>query len=50
MKITENIYIVASGKLGFNFTHPIDCNVFLVNTGDGYILLDSGVGLEAGQI
>ena len=50
MKITKNIYVVASGRLGFNFTHPLDCNVFLVDTGEGYILIDAGVGLAPEQI
>lgn len=46
MKITENIYLVASGKWGFGITQEIDCNVFLISTGEGCILIDSGTGLE----
>lgn len=50
MKITESIYIVASGKLGFSFTHPLDCNTFLVDTGEGYFLLDTGTGIDTERI
>ncbi len=47
MKITEHIYLVGSGsRWGFGLTNEIDCNVFLIDTGDGCILIDSGTGLE----
>ena len=45
MKITDSVYIVASGKWGFGMTHELDCNVYLVDGGDGCILIDSVVGL-----
>lgn len=50
MKITDNIYIVASGKWGFGMTHELDCNVYLVDGGDGCILIDAGVGLDTGRM
>lgn len=46
MQLSESIYMVASGMLGFSFTHVLDCNVFLIDTGDGVILIDSGVNME----
>ncbi len=46
MKITDSIYLVASGKWGFGITQAIDCNVFLISTENGCILIDSGTGLE----
>ena len=46
MKITDHIYLVASGKWGFGITHSLDCNVYMIDTGDGCILIDSGVGME----
>lgn len=46
MKITDHLYLVASGKWGFGFTHELDCNVYMIDTGDGLLLIDSGVGLE----
>jgi len=51
MKITKNIYMIASGVLGgYRFTHPFDCNVFMIDTGDGCIVVDSGGGLEPERI
>nr|WP_072514884.1 MBL fold metallo-hydrolase [Ndongobacter massiliensis] len=46
MKISDHIYLVASGKWGFGISHPIDCNVYMIDTGEGCILIDSGVGLD----
>lgn len=50
MQITDNIYLVASGKWGFSITHPLDCNVYLVKTIEGYIMIDSGVNLDPQRI
>lgn len=50
MKITDNIYIVASGKWGFGMTHELDCNAYLVDGGDGCILIDAGVGLDTDRM
>ncbi len=47
MKITDNIYLVGSGsQWGFGLTNPVDCNVFLIDAGDGCILIDAGTGME----
>lgn len=46
MKITDSIYLVASGKWGFGISQAIDCNVYLIDVGDGVVLIDSGTGLE----
>lgn len=47
MKITEHIYLVGSGsRWGFGLTNEIDCNVFLIDTGEGCVLIDAGTGLE----
>ncbi len=50
MKVTESIYVVASGKWGFGMTHELDCNVYLIDTGAGCILIDSGVGLDTDRM
>ena len=47
MKLTDSIYMVASGKWGFSFTHPVDCNVFLIDTGAGCMMIDAGVSLDS---
>lgn len=46
MKITDHIYLVASGKWGFGITQELDCNVYMIDTGDGCILIDAGTGME----
>ncbi len=46
MKLTNSVYMVASGKWGYDFTHAVDCNVYLVKTDAGYIMIDSGVGID----
>ncbi len=46
MKIRDGIHIVGSGQAGFMLTNRSDCHVWLVDTPDGLILIDAGVGLE----
>jgi hypothetical protein len=33
MQISERVRLVGSGELGFQTSHPLDCNVFLLNGG-----------------
>lgn len=46
MRLTPHIYLIASGDLGFSMTGPLDCNVYLVDCGEGAVLIDAGAGLE----
>ncbi len=51
MKITDHIYLAGSGsRWGFGITQEIDCNVYLIDTGDGCIMIDAGTGLEPGRM
>lgn len=50
MKICKDVYLVASGSLGFDWTHPADCNVYAIDTGAGVVLFDSGTGLSVDDI
>ena len=51
MKLTDNIYMIGSGLLGgFRFTNFFDCNIYMIDTGDGCIVVDSGGGLEPERI
>jgi hydroxyacylglutathione hydrolase len=50
MRIRRDIYVVASGKLGCDWTHPADCNVYLVDAGDSLALIDAGTGLSVEEI
>lgn len=44
LRLNQRIYVVASGRAGSNFSDPFDCDVYMVDTGDGLILVDAGVG------
>ena len=33
MQISERVRLVGSGELGFQTSHPLDCNVFLLDGG-----------------
>jgi len=51
IKIDESIYMVGSGKYGFQLSDPMDCNVYLLDGGDGnYALIDAGGGIEPERI
>jgi len=44
MRITRDIYLVGDGMRGLS--HPLDCCVYLVDCGQVYVMIDSGVGLD----
>jgi hydroxyacylglutathione hydrolase len=46
MKLSNHIYLVGSGRLGFNLTNELDCHIFLIVDGPGAVLIDAGGGLE----
>ncbi len=46
MRLTDRVFIVGSGGLGFGLSHESDCNVYLVNGQTEMALIDAGVGLE----
>jgi len=48
MKIIGNVYLVGSGKIGLS--HPSDCNVYLIDGGNDFALIDTGVGIEVEKI
>ena len=50
MRLTEHIYLVGGGDVGFGMTHPIDCHVYVVTDGMTAILIDSGVGIDIDPI
>ena len=45
MQIEPNVYLVGSGRAGFDLTDPFDCNVYLFDSGDGVVLFDAGTGM-----
>lgn len=50
MRIDPHVYLVGSGNLGFNLTDPFDCNMYLFDSGDGYVLFDAGAGMGVEQV
>lgn len=42
MKLNNRVYLAGSG--GFGLSHPGDCHVYCIDTGKGYILIDTGCG------
>lgn len=45
MKLTERVYLVGSGNMGFSMTDPYDCHVYLIDGGDELALIDVGAGM-----
>jgi glyoxylase-like metal-dependent hydrolase (beta-lactamase superfamily II) len=51
MKIDERVYLVGSGKAGFQLSDSLDCNVYLLDGGRGeYALIDAGGGIDPQRI
>ncbi|WP_127587333.1 MBL fold metallo-hydrolase [Paenibacillus koleovorans] len=51
MKLSDQVYMVGSGKFGLQLSHSMDCNVYLVDGGhDQYALIDAGGGMDPEQI
>ena len=50
MQIEPNVYLVGSGRAGFDLTDAFDCNVYLFDSGDGVVMFDAGTGMGADQI
>mgnify|MGYP001281191637 CR=1 FL=1 len=42
MRLAEGIHVVGSGAMGLS--HPLDCHIYLIDTGDGLALIDAGAG------
>jgi glyoxylase-like metal-dependent hydrolase (beta-lactamase superfamily II) len=46
MRVSPQIHLVASGFMGFSLTDGYDCNAWLIETGDGLVLFDTGAGRD----
>lgn len=44
------MYLVASGFLGCSMTHDNDCNVYAVDCGGEFVLVDAGCGIETDRL
>jgi glyoxylase-like metal-dependent hydrolase (beta-lactamase superfamily II) len=50
MQLTEHVYLVGSGALGFDMTDPFDCHVYLIDGGTELALVDTGAGMGHAEI
>jgi len=50
MKLTEHVYLVGSGHLGFDLTDPYDCNIYLIDGGEELAIVDGGSGPGVPQV
>ena len=50
MRITDWLYIVGSGQVGFRLTDDFDCHVYLLDGGHEYALIDAGGGRATAEI
>jgi hydroxyacylglutathione hydrolase len=50
MRIEAGLHLVMSGGGGFDLTDGYDCNVFLIDSGDGWLMFDAGVGRYPEQV
>lgn len=50
MRLSDRIYLVGSGRLGFGISSPYDCHVYAVDGGSEIALIDAGSGLDIDAI
>lgn len=50
MRIEPQLYLVGSGQSGFDLTDRYDCNIYLFDAGESYVLFDAGAGMGIEQI
>ena len=50
MQLTEHVYLVGSGALGFDLTDPFDCHVYLIDGRTELALIDAGAGIDPNAI
>ncbi|NOU96153.1 MBL fold metallo-hydrolase [Paenibacillus sp. LMG 31456] len=45
MKLTDNVYVIGGGSLGYGISSPYDCNVYAFELEEKVILIDAGSGM-----
>jgi len=48
LEILKDVYLVAGGR--YNYTNPLNCNVYLIDGGKELALIDSGAGLDSSVV
>lgn len=46
MKLTDHVYVIGGGSLGYGISSDYDCNVYAFDSGEEVILIDAGSGIE----
>jgi glyoxylase-like metal-dependent hydrolase (beta-lactamase superfamily II) len=46
LRLTDRIYLVASGRHGFGLSHPADCHVYLIDGRSEAAFIDAGAGVD----
>lgn len=46
MRLTERIWVIGGGGLGYGLSSHYDCNVYAIDTGTEIVLVDAGSGIE----
>ena len=50
MRLTSDVSLVGGGNTGLNISAPLDCHIYLLNSGQGQLaLVDSGLGGTYGE-
>ncbi|HUY49434.1 MAG TPA: MBL fold metallo-hydrolase [Streptosporangiaceae bacterium] len=50
MKLLPGLHLAGGGRLGPGLTNPYDCNVYLLTAGRQALVVDSGCGLDTGDL
>jgi len=45
MRLSERVYLIGGGALGFGISHELDCHVYLIDGGQEMALIDCGAGV-----
>src|SRR5579875_995437 len=45
MRLSERVFLIGGGTLGFGISHELDCHVYLIDGGREMALIDSGAGV-----
>jgi hypothetical protein len=49
MRLSRDVLLVGGGNLGFNLSHYLDCHVYLIDGGDEFAIVDTGIGGHHGE-
>jgi glyoxylase-like metal-dependent hydrolase (beta-lactamase superfamily II) len=50
MRLTNEVYLIGSGSLGFAMTDPLDCHIYAIDGGDEIAIIDAGLGRQTERL